>query len=455
MRPVPLAALILVGCGIVRHGLIDPAAASAFYIREQSATAMGNAFAGATAAAEDASFLFYNPAAVGRLTGSQVAGNGTLTWPRANFKDGKASTVLGTRVAGTNGGRNAGSVSFIPSLYGVWDTRDTLPTAGNLKLAVAITAPYGLATQYPEGWLGRYHALESTLTTTNIAPSLSYELLDRLWVAAGLQIEYARARQTAAIDFGTIGALNGVPFAVPGTQDGRGRVTGNDWGLGYTLGVLAEPWPGTRLGASFRSAVRHELKGDANFRLDRAGVGAVLRSASGAFAKTDARANFTTPEVVSAGVYHELSEEVAVMAEATWTGWSRFRTQRIRFDNPAQPTDVTAQDWRDTWFGGVGVAYRPDDALILRGGVAYDQAPIPNRTRTPRTPANDGLLVGTGLSYRPFGGVVVDVSYSHFFINSPRIDLKASDPGNAARGNLTGRTENAIDTFSLQATWSF
>ena len=36
--------------------------ASGFFLKEQSASAQGNAFAGATAGAEDISYSFYNPA---------------------------------------------------------------------------------------------------------------------------------------------------------------------------------------------------------------------------------------------------------------------------------------------------------------------------------------------------------------------------------------------------------
>ncbi len=49
------------------------AAASGYLPREQSAVGQGSSFAGATARADDPSFLFFNPAALGWLSGYQAA----------------------------------------------------------------------------------------------------------------------------------------------------------------------------------------------------------------------------------------------------------------------------------------------------------------------------------------------------------------------------------------------
>ncbi len=49
------------------------AAASGYLLREQSAVGQGSSFAGATARADDPSFLFFNPAALGWHSGYQAA----------------------------------------------------------------------------------------------------------------------------------------------------------------------------------------------------------------------------------------------------------------------------------------------------------------------------------------------------------------------------------------------
>lgn len=62
------------------------ALASGFNLKEQSAAAMGNAFAGATAGAEDISYSFFNPAGLTRHGGTKVSFGGTWIAPRSKAK---------------------------------------------------------------------------------------------------------------------------------------------------------------------------------------------------------------------------------------------------------------------------------------------------------------------------------------------------------------------------------
>ena len=47
--------------------------ASGFNLKEQSAAAQGNAFAGATAGAEDITYSYFNPAGLTRHSGTKMA----------------------------------------------------------------------------------------------------------------------------------------------------------------------------------------------------------------------------------------------------------------------------------------------------------------------------------------------------------------------------------------------
>jgi hypothetical protein len=41
------------------------------------------------------------------------------------------------------------------------------------------------------------------------------------------------------------------------------------------------------------------------------------------------------------------------------------------------------------------------------------------------------------------------------FIEDADIRLKADEPGNAPRGNLSGKVESSVDIIALQAIWTF
>lgn len=424
--------------------------ASAYFVREQSATAMANAFAGASADAADLTYMFFNGAALGRQQGSAVAVVSSTVLSSAKFRNGDATTLTGAPVAGGSGG-NAGGTWLIPALYGVWDLSESFDWRQPVRLGLAINAPFGFETDYQDGWIGRYYALHSRLQSLAVNPVIAWTPTAGVTLAAGLQAQRIDAKLTNAIDFGSIGAASGVPGAIPGAQDGFGKLVGDDWGFGWTLGLLVEPQPGTRFGVSWRSAVHHDIRGDGRVRLDSAGIGAALGQSGGT---TSAKAKMTTPDVVAFGAYQQLDDAWAVMVDAGWTRWSRNRVLRVHFDN-GQPDDVTEQDWRDTWFVAGGTSVHLDEAWTLRCGLGWDQSPARNRTRTPRTPANSGLLLAAGVSWQLLPDLGLSIAFSHFFIESARIDLQGDAPGNATRGNLSGSSNNAVDSLSLQFVWRF
>ena len=70
---------------------------------------------------------------------------------------------------------------------------------------------------------------------------VAWEVADGISLAAGLQAQYIRARLTNAID-GDLGASRRISGSLPGAEDGRGEVKGDDIDYGFTLGALWEPW---------------------------------------------------------------------------------------------------------------------------------------------------------------------------------------------------------------------
>lgn len=434
-----------------------PCYASGFALREQSESALGNAFAGGAAAAEDPSYMFFNPAALARQDATQIVTVLTYVQPKTHFNVKGADTAAGVPIGGGQGGSDITDDQLVPALYAVVDLSRDVDLVDNLKIALAVTSPFGLETDYYSGWAGRYHALQSKLRTVNFSPTVSFDVLDRLSVAAGLQAQYADADLSNAIDFGSLGAAVPplAPFAQPTGQDGKARVEGSDWGFGWTSGLLYQPFDGTRFGVGYRSHVRQELTGEARFRLDQAGIGQALSTATGAFTDTSAKATLDLPETITFGFYEEIDKQWSVMADAAWTRWSRIKELRVRFGNPAQPDSVSDADWTDTWFLAAGATYRPAAPWAIRLGIAYDESPVPNRTRTPRVPDNDRYWVTLGVSYQPSDTMTISAGYAHIFGSEASVSLSADDPGSQASGSLSGNVESSVDIFGLQLRWAY
>jgi long-chain fatty acid transport protein len=248
-----VAALAAVG---VWFAPFEEGLGSGFQLRENSASSLGNAFAGAAASAEDPSIIANNPAGMTELSGNQVSGDISIVVPSGVFS-GMGLTVARQPISGGNGG-DAGSAQPVPAAYGLYDA------SPDLKFGLAISAPFGLTTQYDIGWVGRYQAIKSDIETININPNIAYRVLEWLSIGGGPAIQHAHTEFTNAINATTLVHLAS-PLLPAGLTlpDGSARVTGNSLSVGYTLGLLAEVSPGTRFGASYRSQISHRVEGSA------------------------------------------------------------------------------------------------------------------------------------------------------------------------------------------------
>jgi long-chain fatty acid transport protein len=119
---------------------------SGFQLRENSAAALGNAFAGAAVSADAQSVIANNPAAIIGLSGNQASGDLSIVIPSLIFS-GSGFTAARQSIGGGDGG-DAGGAQPVPAAYGFYDA---LP---DLKFGLAVSVPFGLATQYDNGWVG-------------------------------------------------------------------------------------------------------------------------------------------------------------------------------------------------------------------------------------------------------------------------------------------------------------
>src|SRR5258708_38515875 len=141
LRPGLLAAaLAAVGVGFVPFG---EGWGSGFQLRENSASALGNAFAGAAVSAEDPSIIANNPAGMTELSGNQVSGDISIVVPSTAFS-GMGLTATRQPISGGDGG-DAGSAQPVPAAYGLYGA------SSDLKFVLSIRAPFCLATQCDVG----------------------------------------------------------------------------------------------------------------------------------------------------------------------------------------------------------------------------------------------------------------------------------------------------------------
>ena len=429
------------------------ALSSGFALIENSASGQGNAFAGAAAYAEDAATVWFNPAGMMKLGRNEVLVAGHFIAPSSSFTNGSSVDGLGNPMSGVND--DGGIDAFVANFYWVTDIRE------DMKFGLGVTTPFGLTTLYDDSWVGRYHAVESDLKTININPSIAYKVNEQFSVGGGINLMLVDVTLTSMIDFDAVcyAALNpgtcNAQGAVPQQTDGFGDLTGDnfsDLSWGINLGLMYDFTPDTRLGVAWRSETKVKAKGDAVFTVP---AQAAFIQSSGLFINTGLSAEITLPQSLSVSLSHTM-KQWQLLADVTWTGWSSFEELRIKYDNPNQPDSVTTEAWEDTFRYSIGADYTLNSQWTLRGGLAYDETPVPSaERRTARIPGNSRTWISLGGTYIIDQSFTVDVGYSHLFVDDTPINntLESSIP--TLNATLNGTYDSSVDILSAQLRWNY
>jgi long-chain fatty acid transport protein len=422
------------------------ASAGGFILFEQSVKGLGNAFAGGSAEAEDASTVFNNPAGLTRLSGNQFEVGANYIAPHAKFHNNgsKLSPAIAPLALTGGDGGDGGEPAVTPNLYYAQEF------SRRLHAGIGITVPFGLETKYDRNWVGRYHAVDSEVLTIDINPSVAYRVNPWLSIGGGVSAQHIDAKLTNAVDFGTIGAIGGAP-TVPQSLDGYAVIKADDWGWRWNIGVLAEPSETLRFGLAYRSDIDYKLTGHANFDTP---AGAQSIAAGAGLVDTGAHADITLPGHASLSAYWRFHPKWALMGDIFWTHWSSFKELLIKLDTG---TDVRlTTDWEDTFRYALGLTYYYDPAWTFRVGAAYDETPIPNAARrSPRIPGNDRIWATVGTTYRFSDRIGLDLAYAHLFVDDPEINKTGLDTEDITRGALKGSFDASVDIFSVQVSTTF
>jgi long-chain fatty acid transport protein len=220
-------------------------------------------------------------------------------------------------------------------------------------------------------------------------------------------------------------------------------LSGNSDAWGYNIGMLYSVPDVLRVGLSYRSKVSHDFRGTASFEVPAA---AAPLLGTGAFQNTGASSAIVFPESVNLGVAYRATESVTLYGSLTWTNWSRIERFLIRFDNPAQPTQVDTLAWNNSMRGGVALDCRLNEQLTLSSGIAYDASPIPADRRQAFLPDSDKVIFGAGATWNVTTNAYVVASYNYIHLRGASIEQSAP-----AAGTLRGTYSNRVQGLGLSA----
>ena len=401
------------------------AQAAGFYIQEQSVKGLGYAFSGSTTSIDDASTLYFNPAGMTKLEGAQINAGVHLLLPNADLTDTGTTVPFGAAVGGDSG--NPYDPTPIPNLYAVTplDISNHLVWAG-----IGVSAPFGLGSDYGETWFGRFDSTETDLKTINIQPSLAVQATEWLSIGGGIDIQYADAELKS--------------IANPGTGEGISTLKGDDWTVGYNIGLLLEPVQGTEIGLHYRSAISHELDGRISFMNGTASDFDIPGSA-----------DLDLPDLATFGIAHDITPRTRIMGQATWFGWSNF--EEIRALNDAGGTvNAITQDYQDTWAFAIGAEHDLTDRWTIRAGYQFDETPTTDQFRTSRTPDGDRNWFSGGATYKVNDKLDLDFAATYIDVEDGTININRNATAPAiARSDISADTDGHVGIVAVGLTYKF
>jgi long-chain fatty acid transport protein len=431
--------------------LSSSALASGFGLRESSASSLGLSYAGVAANGSHASALTFNPGLLGDVGTFDISSSATGLLPETDGTFSATTTQLSpllppTVLSGDTHPKDIVNTALIPSLAMRYRLTD------QILLGMTLSSPWGMVTDYGNA-VTRYYNMKSDVKTFNITPMIGWQPVPEFTIGVGFQLQYIKGTLTKAIDFGTIGAANHMPGSVPGAMDGYVALKAQDWGEGFIIGAEWKPTENLSLGLSYRSEIKNTLKGTESFTLDQAGIGAFLKAHTGMFADGPATAGFTTPYVVTFGAKWQATEKFTILVGADYTGWDSFQNLTAHSSNPVQADDVSVMNWKNSWYGSLGVEYKPNQDWTLRLGTAYDETPTVDVYRTPGIPDGSRYWFSGGVGYKLTDHMDVDFSIARLIAQKGVIALSQTDTGNTLRGNLTGSVNMAVTLIGFELSY--
>ncbi len=391
------------------------AEATGFSLGEHSVRGLGRVNAGAAAAADDASTIFFNAAGLSQLwkapergdTNNLVSVGGYLVVPRSDFSNsGSVAASPGTSGAfvpyfGTNFSDPTDPSPLVNAYYAC---RLDIPGA---YVGFGVTSPFGLTATFNNGWFGRYDTREASLLTVNLGAVAAYEVTPSWAVGVGVDLQYAHAEITTAIPD---------PLAPGGPTpitDGQSKVSGSAWTPGFNIGLLFTPDSLTRIGLALRSGVDHDLDGSA-------ATSGLTGPLSGGNGTVDVRARLKLPTSISLGVARRVAEDLTVFGQVDWFDWDTFDEIRVVFAD-GRPDAVLPENYRDTWALSVGTDYATSESLTLRGGIRFDRTPTVDGFRDTTFPDGDRVWFGLGATYRVSRRSSLDFAFNHVVVRQSNV----------------------------------
>lgn len=401
--------------------------ASGFTVYEQSASA--TAVAGAVVASvDDASAVFFNPAAINNNPGVHVSLGVSVLNSLVGFIG--PSTIDAKKY-----NKSRRSELNLSHLYVTYKYNDIL-SAG-----FGFYSPFAIKTNWQrngENWEGQNLVQNYNLDTYVYNPVIAVNVFDYASVALG--ISYVQA------DMG----LTNTVFFVPRAINGSSSLDASGNGFGFNMAVKAEPLPGLHLGLSYRSGVEIDYS-DAQTSFDDGGTNdETIRDEFFSVYPEQVKTKFKNnlPSLFAIGLAYDFTPNLTFEADYLLSGYGSLDDVRLKYSALVNGSNQQTlnQSFKDTYSMRFGIKYKVDDQLTLRTGYFYDDAMADDVQANPMIPDMQRHNYSVGFGYR-MAGFAVDGFY--------QVTLPDDRTVTGTESNFDGTYSGLITMYGMTLGYSF
>ncbi|MFH1477107.1 MAG: outer membrane protein transport protein [Verrucomicrobiota bacterium] len=325
---------------------------------------MGGAF---TAVADDGACIYYNPAGMSQINGTDIEVGMSLILPKIKYEMQNGAVQESTKAA------------FGPSLFFTHAFTD------KFNAGLGIYSPYAREANFGDDLANGFLSQNSKMVRTDFSPVVSYQLFEQ--ISAGI---------------GLIGSYGVIDQSIPAGPTLRINDKSDGFGLGGIAGLLWKINEYIKVGGTYRSRMTVNQHGDRKMEQDGAAI------------TSDASTDVHYPSSLGMGIAIMPIEKLTLALDGDWYEWSYMKTITTKTDLWPDSTAVLNTD--NSWDIRIGGEYKLPKDWAVRAGYAYIQGAIPNTTIMPCKPDANAheLDIGIGKYWRHWK---VELNYEYLFAN--------------------------------------
>ncbi|MGH7617962.1 MAG: OmpP1/FadL family transporter, partial [Gemmatimonadaceae bacterium] len=340
--------------------------AQAFGLNEIGSCALARGFAVTATPCKDASTIFWNPAAATTLDGWNVtAGVASISLKGTFHQD----------TTGRQWNSNA-NAAYVPHVFVNYHA-----AGSTLAYGVGVYVPYGLTSQWPTDFPGRFVSQKASLQTVYVQPNIAWQVNSKWSVGGGPIYGHSSVELIQAADLSPVPTPGGGPTfgqlgIAAGTQFATARLKGSASSFGAQIGVWGKIDDHWSVGVRVLSPMNFTYdNADATFTQVPTGllIGATLSASipqgtpvdalvasqftsGGALVAQKVSTKIDHPAQLQGGVSYTGFKNWLVEADYAWIGWKSFDKLPITFAGPA-PSDTLIANYNNSSAIRLGAEY--------------------------------------------------------------------------------------------------